>query len=370
MRSTPLMRLVCSLLLSILLVLLLSSCHSLLNGGGGQITGAGASLPQPFYQLAFRHFYDSTGVSVNYGALGSGGGIRSLRDRVTDFGATDAFLSSRELTSFDDSVLHIPTCMAAVVLAYNLEGITRLNLSAELLALIYLGEITRWNDPRLKALNPGIPLPNLPIIPVYRSDGSGTTLVFSHYMTSASPLWASSMGVGKALQWKCGVASKGNPGVAGIISQTPGAIGYLGSEYAFAMQLRCASIQNACGNFILPEIETITAAGEQEIPEDTRAMIIDAPAENAYPISCFTWIILYRDQSYADRTLEQAVNTYRLMDFLLGEESQALAEKVYYVRLPAPVAEKARRRCALLSYKGRYIHQLSDSLSNSTLSAP
>lgn len=334
---------------------LLIGCKSSDSKKSGQVTGAGASLPQPFYQLAFKHFQDSVGISVNYGAIGSGGGIRSLKDKVTDFGATDAFLSSDEMKEFDDSIVHIPTCMAAIVLAYNIEGVDQLNLNHDIITKIYLGKITMWNDSSIKAINPEIELPDLAITPVYRSDGSGSTYVFSYYLSSVNEEWANTLGKGKALQWQTGVAGKGNPGVAGIISQTPGAIGYLGSEYAFSMQLASANIQNAAGQYIHPEIETIAAAGDQTIPTDTRTMITNAPGEKAYPICCFTWIILYREQNYNDRSLDQAENTLRLMHYLMGEEAQGLTESVHYVRLPEKAHSLAVKQLETITYKGKKI---------------
>lgn len=186
------------------------------------LTAAGATFPLPYYNLAFKTYKDSTGVSVTYGGIGSGGGIRSLKDRIVDFAGSDAYLSEAEMAEMPAPVVHIPTCMGAVVMAYNLPEVKELQLTGDMIADIFLGKITRWNDPRIQQVNPGVTLPDKAVSPVYRSDGSGTTYVFSDYLTKISAPWAENIGTGKALKWPVGIAAKGNPGVAGTISQTPG----------------------------------------------------------------------------------------------------------------------------------------------------
>ena len=265
------------------------------------LTAAGATFPLPYYNLAFKTYKDSTGVSVTYGGIGSGGGIRSLKDRIVDFAGSDAYLSEAEMAEMPAPVVHIPTCMGAVVMAYNLPEVKELQLTGDMIADIFLGKITRWNDPRIQQVNPGVTLPDKAVSPVYRSDGSGTTYVFSDYLTKISAPWAENIGTGKALKWPVGIAAKGNPGVAGTISQTPGAIGYIGSEYAFALKIPVAKLQNKAGNFVAPTTESISAAADIEMPADTRTMITDSPVADAYPISCFTWILLYQEQAYKNQ---------------------------------------------------------------------
>ncbi len=213
------------------------------------ITAAGATFPMPFYNLAFKKYTESTGEPVNYGGIGSGGGIRSLTDKVVDFGASDAFLSDKELSEMPAEIVHIPTCMGAVVIAYNLPGIDNLKMTPELLENIFMGTITRWNDPKIKAVNAGLNLPDMKIAVVYRSDGSGTTYIFSDYMTKVSSLWKEKVGTGKSLNWPVGMGAKGNPGVAGTISQSVGSIGYIGSEYAFAQKIQYALASEQFGEF-------------------------------------------------------------------------------------------------------------------------
>jgi len=311
--------------------------------GGNRIrlSGAGATFPLPFYNIVFKAYSDKTGVIVNYGGIGSGGGIRSLTDRTVDFAASDAFLSDAEMANIGAEVLHIPTCMGAVVLSYNLPGIDGLKLTGELISDIYLGRITRWNDGKIKALNPDLPLPDRTIIPVYRSDGSGTTFVFTDYLTKVSPEWAREMGAGTSLRWTVGVASRGNPGVAGSVAQTEGAIGYIGSEYALSLNLPIALIQNSAGYFVEANAESISAAANIELPADMRAMVTNSSEPNAYPISCFTWIIVYKNQSYNNRTEQQANALIELLEFILSPEGQETARKVNYAPLPPKALENA-----------------------------
>ena len=344
--------------LIILLAVLVASCGNAKknkgnDGAKASITAAGATFPLPFYNLAFKTYQEKTGATVTYGGIGSGGGIRSLKDKIVDFGGSDAYLSDQELQEMPAAVVHIPTCMGAVVMAYNLPGITDLKLSGEIVADIYLGKIKHWNDQRLQELNPGLTLPDQEINPVYRSDGSGTTFVFSDYLSKVSEEWKSSVGTGKALKWPTGLAAKGNPGVAGTVSQTPGAIGYVGSEYAFALKMPMAQMRNSAGNFIVPTTESISAAASGEIPADTRTMITNPPAAEAYPISCFTWIILYQEQGYANRTQEQAKATVALLNWMLSPEAQALTTKVHYSPLPQSAINNAKALLNSITFNGQ-----------------
>lgn len=343
-----------------ILTTLLVSCNN--SGNKGQagnkkltITAAGATFPMPFYNLAFKKYGEISGIEFNYGGIGSGGGIRSLADKVVDFGATDAFLSDKELAEFQSPVVHIPTCMGAVVIAYNLPGVEGLRLTPELLEGIFMGTITKWNDNALKAVNPGINLPDLGITVVYRSDGSGTTFIFSDYMTKVSKAWADNIGTGKSLNWPAGIGAKGNPGVAGTISQSAGTIGYIGSEYAFAQKIQYAQVRNSSGNFINPDIKTVSAAARTQIPEDTRVMVTNSSDPEAYPISGFTWIILYKEQAYNGRTKEQAQATVKFLDWLTGQDGQGIAESVNYASLPSEVSQRAKNVLKSVTYEGKPI---------------
>jgi phosphate transport system substrate-binding protein len=321
------------------------------------VTAAGATFPMPFYNLAFKKYTEISGIDFTYGGIGSGGGIRSLADKVVDFGATDAFLSDKELSDFGAQVTHIPTCLGAVVIAYNLPGVDSLKVTPEILEGIFLGNLKKWNDPIIKAVNEGTNLPDMKITVVYRSDGSGTTNIFSDYMTKISKLWADKVGTGKSLNWPTGIGAKGNPGVAGTISQTQGSIGYIGSEYAFAQKISYAKVQNSSGNFINPDIRTISAAARTEVPADTRIMVTNPTDPEAYPISGFTWIILYKEQAYGDRTKEQAKAVVDFLRWLTGPDGQSIAESVNYAPLPEQVKGLAANILSQITYNGEPLNE-------------
>jgi len=316
------------------------------------LTAAGATFPLPFYNLAFKKYAEATGVSVNYGGIGSGGGIKSLRDKVVDFGATDAFLSDEELVSMSAPVVHVPTCIGGVVLAYNLPGVTGLKLTPEVIEGIFLGEITKWNDSKIAAINKGLTLPDMKITVVYRSDGSGTTYIFSDYMTKAGKSWAAKIGTGKSLNWPVGIAAKGNPGVAGTISQSAGTIGYIGYEFAVAQKIPAAYIANSSGNFIEPSLGSLTAAAATDIPADTRIMLTNSPNPQAYPITSFTWIILYREQAYDNHSLANAEAAVKAIKWLTGPDAQAIATSVNYAPLPQKAVEQASKALEEVTFNG------------------
>lgn len=321
-----------------------------------ELSGAGATFPLPFYNVVFEKFAEVNGDVVAYGGIGSGGGVRNLRDKIVDFAGSDAFLSDKEMAEMAP-VVHIPTCMGAVVLAYNLDGVKELKLSGEIIADIFAGNIKMWNDERLAALNPDVKLPNEPIIPVFRSDGSGTTFVFTDYLTKVSPMWKEKFGAGKSVNFPSGQAAKGNPGVAGVIKQTKNSIGYVGSEYAFAQKIPFARIQNARGEFVLPSSATISAAASGVIPADTRCSITNADAVGAYPISTFTWMIIYKEQNYSDRSKEQAMATLDLLKYILSDEAQNITSEVHYAPLPAKAKELSMTNLKSVTYDGVAILQ-------------
>ena len=248
--------------LTMTLAIVMMSCGGNKTNGvreAQELSGAGATFPLPFYNAVFENFSQVNGDVVAYGGIGSGGGVRNLRDKIVDFAGSDAFLTDKEMADMDP-VVHIPTCMGAVVVAYNLDGVKDLMLTGEVIADIFAGEIKMWNDRRIAALNPDVILPNEAIIPVFRSDGSGTTFVFTDYLTKVSSMWKDKFGAGKSVNFPTGQAAKGNPGVAGVISQTRNSIGYLGSEYAFAQKIPYAKLRNANGEMVEPTAASISAA--------------------------------------------------------------------------------------------------------------
>jgi len=303
---------------------------------GADLTGAGATFPAPLYSKWFDAYATKSGVKINYQSIGSGGGIRQLSEQTVDFGASDAPMSDAELAKAKGGpVLHIPTALGAVVIIYNLPQVqTGLKLTGEVVAAIYQGQITKWNDARIGSLNPGVQLPATDILVVHRSDGSGTTYVFSDYLAAVSPAWATKPGKGKELQWPVGLGAKGNEGVTGQVKQAPGAIGYTELAYATQNKLSMASIRNANGDFVAPSIESVTAAAAGAAAKlgpttDYRVSIVNAPGAGVYPISSFTWILAYSRQA-------NPAKGKKLTDFLrwaLGE-GQGMEAALDYAPLP------------------------------------
>jgi len=343
-----------SFLVALAIIAVMNSCGSKTGGQreNVELTGAGATFPQPFYNAIFEQYSETQGDRVSYGGVGSGTGVRNLRDEIVDFAGSDAFLSNEELAEMKP-VIHVPTCMGAVVLAFNLDGVQKLNLSGELIADIFAGVVTKWNDPRITALNPDAKLPDATIIPAHRSDGSGTTFVFTDYLSKVSKTWAEKYGSGKSVNFPVGQAGKGNPGVASIVAQTKNSIGYVGSEYAFAQKITYANVQNKSGEMVEPTASSISAAASGAIPADTRTSITDSDAKGAYPISCFTWLLIYKEQNYAGRSKEQAQATIDLLRYVLSDEAQKVTSEVHYAPLPAKAKELSLKNLGMVTYDGK-----------------
>ena len=305
------------------------------TSGGAALTGAGATFPYPIYSKWFADYATSTGVKINYQSIGSGGGIRQLTEGTVDFGASDAPMSDAELARAKGPILHFPTVIGAVVITYNLPGIDKpLRLTGDAIAKLFAGKITKWSDSRIAALNPGVSLPNKDVLVVHRSDGSGTTYIFSDYLSAVSPAWASAPGKGKELSWPVGIGAKGNEGVAGQVKQTDGAIGYTELAYAKQNHLATAAVENAVGEYVEPTIASATAAGagiSAKLPASTdfRISIVNAPGSGAYPISSFTWLLV-------PRTIASAKKQKQLTDFLRWylTKGEASAASLDYAPLP------------------------------------
>jgi phosphate transport system substrate-binding protein len=313
------------------------------GGGGVALTGAGATFPYPLYTKWIAEYEKAApGVAINYQSIGSGGGIRQITERTVDFGATDAPMSDEQLAAAK-GILHIPTCLGAVVIAYHVEGAgPGLKLSQASLAGIFLGEIKQWNDPRIANDNPGSNLPALPIGTVHRSDGSGTTKIFLDYLSAISPAWAKGPGSGTSVAWPTGLGAKGNEGVAGQIKSQPNSIGYIELAYAVQNKMHMASLQNKAGKFVAPSLPGITAAARgasARMPEDLRVSIVDAEGDDAYPIAGFTYILLYSKQK--DPEKGKALKGFLSWSLDAG---QKLASALDYAPLPEEVIEKARKR--------------------------
>ena len=376
------------------------------------ITAAGATFPLPFYNEAFKAYWEKNDIPVTYAGIGTERGIKSLRSLQIDFAGVDVPLTAEELKEMPAATVLVPTCMGAVVVAYHLDGVDNLRLTGELIADIFMGRIVKWNDARIAAVNPTASLPDKEIYPVFRLDGSGTTYVFSDYLSKVSPAWKESVGTGKSLTFPRGVAATGNPGIAGLVEKIPGAIGYIASEYAFTFDIQRAWLRNAAGNYILPSPESVTAAAEPAgsgsgsagaagaaastvqngagsgsvgaagaavVPTSassagkvsassaaahggagfaavgSAALLTDPAAPNAYPISCFSWAMLYKEQNYHGRTREQAAETLRVLRWLVGPEAQNKASQVQFSPLPTAVAARALELLDSVTYDGKRI---------------
>ena len=333
------------------LAVALAACGG--DGGGGtggervSLTGAGATFPYPIYSAWFDAYNRETGVRINYQSIGSGGGIRQFTEGTVDFGATDGPMTETQIAAVDGDVLHVPAVLGAVVLTYNVPtlGETQLKLDGEAIVGIFSGQITRWNDPRLQALNSGATLPDREIVPVHRSDGSGTTYIFTDYLAKVSPEWQERFGFGTSISWPSGLGGKGNEGVTQQVKQTEGAIGYVELLYATSNGLAYAQVRNAAGNFITPSLASVTAAAEQDLGESTdfRVSITNAPGAEAYPIASFTWLLI-RPSGLADTAKQQALDTF--LAWMTGPEAQRMAADLGYAPLPMPVIERVQQELA------------------------
>jgi phosphate transport system substrate-binding protein len=302
------------------------------------LTGAGATFPNPLYSKWFADYAAKTGVKINYQSIGSGGGIRQLSEQTVDFGASDAPMTDEELSrARGGPVLHIPTVLGAVVLTYNLPELEApLRLTGDVVADLFLGKITKWNDPRLAAINPGVTLPARDVFIVHRSDGSGTTFIFTDYLTTVSSAWGAGPGRGKEVQWPVGLGGKGNEGVVGQVKQTPGSIGYAELAYAKQNALPVARVRNVAGKFVAPTIDAISAAASAlPAKTDYRVSIVNSTASTAYPIASFTWLLVYQHQSNAQKG--RALTDFLRWALVEGEQSAASLD---YAPLPAELVRR------------------------------
>jgi phosphate transport system substrate-binding protein len=312
------------------------------------INGAGATFPFPLYSKWFSEYNKLfPNLKFNYQSIGSGGGIKQITEKTVDFGASDAPLSDEELAKAP-GLLNLPTVLGSVVVAYNLPGVSGLNLSGSSLAGIFLGTIAKWSDPAIAKDNPGLKLPDTAIAVASRSDGSGTNYVFTDYLAKVSPAFKAKVGVGKSVKWPVGLGGKGNEGVTGVVKSTPGAIGYLELAYAIQNQLPVAAIQNADGAFVKPTIEaTSAAAAGVAVPDDFRVSITNAPGKDAYPISSFTYLLVYKDQPNKEKGPA-------VVDFLKWAvtDGEKFAPALYYAPLPSAVQTKVLAKIATLTVQG------------------
>jgi phosphate transport system substrate-binding protein len=306
------------------------------------LNGAGATFPNPIYSKWFNEYHKQhPDVAINYQSIGSGGGIKQLQSGTVDFGASDGPMTDEQLSQTPFKVFHIPTVLGAVVPTYNIPGVnTELKFSGDVLADIFLGNIKKWNDPKLAKDNPGVKFPDSDIVVAHRSDG-GTTYIFTDFLSKVSPAWKDKVGKGTAVNWPVGLGGKGNEGVAGMVKQTEGSVGYVELIYALSNKMPYGSVKNAAGKFVKASLESTTAAAAsvKEMPDDFRVSITNAPGANAYPIASFTWLLVPVD--WKDTGKEKA-----FVNFLnwMVDQGQTMTTSLDYAPLPKNVAQKVKAR--------------------------
>jgi phosphate transport system substrate-binding protein len=318
-----------------LCVALFSLCAAAQN-----LNGAGATFPYPIYSKWFSEFHKANpSVQINYQSIGSGGGIRQLQEGTVDFGASDGPMTDEQLAEAKVKILHVPTVLGSVVPAYNIPGVTQeLKFTPDVLAGIFLGKIKNWSDPAIAKANPGVKFPNQQIVVAHRSDGSGTTYVFTDYLSKVSPEWQKTVGKGTSVKWPTGIGGKGNEGVAGTVVQIQGSIGYIELIYAVQNKISFGTVQNAAGAFVKASLESTTAAAAAaKMPADFRVSITNAPGKNAYPIASFTWLLVPVQS-------KDAVKGKVLKDFLswMLDKGEPMTAQLTYAPLPAAVSKMVR----------------------------
>ncbi|HVO32009.1 MAG TPA: phosphate ABC transporter substrate-binding protein PstS [bacterium] len=315
------------------------------------LTGAGATFPYPLYSKWFSDYNKMhSEIEVNYQSIGSGGGIKQITEKTVDFGASDAPMSDEEMAKAA-GILHIPTTLGAVVVTFNVKGVDSLRLSPDVVAGIFLGDIKSWDDAKIKADNPKAKLPKLPIALVHRSDGSGTSYVFTDYLSQVSADWKSKVGTGKSVNWPVGIGAKGNEGVSGQVKQLNGSIGYVELAYAMQNKMAMADLKNHDGEWVKASTEGMTAAADamaSKMPEDMRVSIINAPGKKSYPISAYTYILVYKDQ--ADAAKGKALT--ELLNWAI-HEGQKSNEPLFYAKLPESVVKKDEAKLRGIQHDGK-----------------
>src|SRR5271154_724447 len=312
------------------------------------LNAAGATFPYPIYSKWFDVYHTAhPNVQINYQSIGSGGGIRQLQAGTVDFGASDGPMSDEQLAQSKFKILHFPTVLGADVPSYNIAGVTtELNFTPRALAGIFLGSITKWNDPELTKANPGVNLPNADIVVVHRSEGSGTTFIWTDFLSKVSEEWKNKVGRGASINWPVGLGNKGNEGVSGLLKQTPNAIGYIELVYAVQNNIAYGRVQNAAGKFVKADLAGVTAAAAgaaKDIPDDFRVSITNAPGAGAYPISSFTWLLI--PSQIPDATKREAIKGF--LKWMLAD-GQNYNEGLSYARLPKPVLVKELKAVSLI----------------------
>ena len=343
---------------SIIIGLMIVSGFSLTANAQLQLNGAGATFPAVIYSKWFDEYKNMTGILINYQAIGSGAGIEQMIEGTVDFGASDDPMTDQQLNEAKSKqgtdILHIPMVMGAVVVCYNLPGVGKgLNLDGETLANIFSGKITMWNDWSIKGLNPKLNLPNKAILVAHRSDGSGTTFIFTDYLSKASKEWEKRTGKGTSVNWPVGLGGKGNEGVSGLVKQMQGSIGYVELAYAIKNNIPYAKIKNKAGNFVEANFSSVSAAAEgtsKNMPNDLRVSITDAPGKDSYPISGFTWLLVYKNM----RNETKAKALVNFLKWAMGK-GQSFATGLYYAPLSKGVIKLCENKINMITANGKKI---------------
>jgi phosphate transport system substrate-binding protein len=325
------------------------------SGDDNTLLGAGSTFIYPLFSKLFSEYHKTNKLQVNYQSIGSGGGILQLTNKTVDFGASDAPLNEEQEQKMAVPALHIPMCSGAVVLSYNLADMKdSMKFTPDIIANIFLGKIKTWNDPQIAAVNPGVQLPSTPIVVVHRSDGSGTTNIFTTYLSKVNAQWNTKPGKGSSINWPIGLGGKGNEGVAGLVKQTPGAIGYIELAYAIQNKMAFASVQNKAGKFIAPSVASTSAAGNIQLPADAKISLTNTDAADGYPISGFSWALIYKEQSYNNRSQERASQLLNLLWWNI-HEGQEYCEGLNYARLSPEAVSTAENILKSATFNGQPI---------------
>jgi len=319
------------------------------------LLGAGSTFVYPLFSKIFAEYDASHHVKVNYQSIGSGGGILQLTNKTVDFGGSDAPLNDEQEKKIGVPVLHIPMASGAVVISYNVPGVASgLKLSGKDLADIYLGKITKWNSPLIADANPGVKLPDLGIVVVHRSDGSGTSFIFTDFLTKVNEEWAKKVGKASAVNWPAGLGGKGNAGVEGLVKQTPGAIGYVELAYAVQNKMPYADIQNKAGKYITPTLASTTLSSNVTLPADSKVSLTNTDNAKGYPITSFTWALIYKEQNYGGRSAERAKMLLELLWYNI-HEGQKNCEPLNYAPLSKPAVKVAEKILKSATFNGKAI---------------
>jgi phosphate transport system substrate-binding protein len=315
------------------------------------LEGAGATFPYPLYEQWFKAYSTLTQNTVSYEGVGSGEGVTAILDRSVDFGATDVFLDDGQLQSAGAPLIHIPTCLGAVAITYNLPGIPELRFTPDLIAAIFSGEVTRWNDRRIADVNPGLRFPDQAITVVHRTDASGTTHIFTDFLSGTSLRWREEVGTGNTVGWPVGQGAEGNAGLVDLVKGTEGSIGYVQYAYADAHEMPVAAIRNQAAYFIKPTVDSLTAAARVKLPDDARLMLTNTDAPDGYPITSFSYVVMWAEQKVAGQSRKDAEALVQLWWWAI-HDGQALNEELGYAPLPRNAVIRAENALRMITYGG------------------